>query len=102
MLPFAPVHRQLHEVAVGAVERLVSVEERLDGVGPLRDLREAFERIAGSGRVEVRWSTDDPAESNTRALRALLDVGARVVSVNAETRSLEDAYLAIIKESRQP
>jgi ABC-2 type transport system ATP-binding protein len=56
----------------------------------------------GNGRVEVRWSTDDPAESNTRALRALLDAGARVISLNAETRSLEDAYLAIIKESRQP
>jgi ABC-2 type transport system ATP-binding protein len=56
---------------------------------------------ATNGRVEVRWTTDDPAESNTRALRALLDSGARVISVNAETRSLEDAYLAIIKESRQ-
>ena len=57
---------------------------------------------ANNGRLEVRWSTDDPAENNTRALRALLDAGARVISVNAETRSLEDAYLAIIKESRQP
>ena len=54
-----------------------------------------------NGRVEVRWTTDDPAESNTRALRALLDAGAHIVRVNAETRSLEDAYLAIIKESRR-
>jgi len=61
----------------------------LDGVSP------------GAGHLEVRWTTDDPAGSNTRALRALLDAGARVISVNAETRSLEDAYLAIIKESRQ-
>jgi ABC-2 type transport system ATP-binding protein len=53
-----------------------------------------------NGRLEARWSTHDPAESNTRALRALLDAGARVISVSAETRSLEDAYLAIIKESR--
>jgi hypothetical protein len=51
--------------------------------------------------LEVHWSTDDPAETNTRVLRALLDAGARVISVNAETRSLEDAYLAIIRESRQ-
>jgi ABC-2 type transport system ATP-binding protein len=57
--------------------------------------------VAANGRFEVRWTTDDPAESNTRAVRALLDAGARVISVNAETRSLEDAYLAIIKESRQ-
>ncbi|HEY8732390.1 MAG TPA: ABC transporter ATP-binding protein [Candidatus Limnocylindria bacterium] len=56
---------------------------------------------ASNGRLEVRWTTDDPAENNTRALRALLDAGARVVSLNAETRSLEDAYLAIIKESRE-
>jgi hypothetical protein len=56
---------------------------------------------ASNGRLEARWSSDDPAETNTRALRALLDAGARVVSLNLETRSLEDAYLAIIKESRQ-
>jgi len=53
------------------------------------------------GRLEVRWTADDPAETNTRALRGLLDAGVRVVSLNAETRSLEDAYLAIIKESRE-
>ena len=56
---------------------------------------------AANGHLELRWSADDPADENTRALRALLDSGARVISVNAETRSLEDAYLAIIKESRQ-
>ena len=53
-----------------------------------------------TGRLEVRWSTSDPAEANTRAIRALLDAGARVISVTPETRSLEEAYLAIIKESR--
>src|SRR5205823_3920778 len=57
--------------------------------------------IAQDGRLEVRWTADDPAETNTRVLRGLLDAGARVISVTAETRSLEDAYLAIIKESRQ-
>jgi len=54
-----------------------------------------------NGQLELRWTTDDPADTNTRALRALLDAGAQVISLNAETRSLEDAYLAIIKESRQ-
>lgn len=54
-----------------------------------------------NGRLEVRWTTDDPAQTNTRALRALLGAGAQVISLNAETRSLEDAYLAIIKESRR-
>ena len=54
-----------------------------------------------NGRLEVRWTTDDPAQTNTRALRALLGAGAQVITLNAETRSLEDAYLAIIKESRR-
>jgi len=57
--------------------------------------------IAQDGRLEVRWTADDPAETNTRVLRGLLDAGARVISVTAETRSLEDAYLAIIRESRR-
>ena len=56
---------------------------------------------SASGRLEVRWTTDDPQQDNTRALRALLDAGAHVISLNAEARSLEEAYLAIIKESRQ-
>jgi ABC-2 type transport system ATP-binding protein len=54
-----------------------------------------------NGHLELRWTTEDAPATNTRALRALLDAGAKVVTVNAETRSLEDAYLTIIKESRQ-
>jgi ABC-2 type transport system ATP-binding protein len=99
-------------VREGATEELRSAGRpsfRAELVGDEATLRAALQGAGvtidgvspGSGRLEVRWSTDDPAESNTRALRALLDAGARVISVNAETRSLEDAYLAIIKESRQ-
>ncbi len=54
VLPFAAVHRQLDDVAVGAAERLVPVEERLDGVRALRNAREALDRIAEDGRVEDR------------------------------------------------
>jgi len=54
-----------------------------------------------NGNLELRWTAADPAETNTRALRALLDAGAKVITVSSETRSLEDAYLEIIKESRQ-
>lgn len=69
--------------------------------GSLASAGVTIEQLAAqNGRLEIRWTTDDPAETNTRALRALLDVGARVISLNAETRSLEEAYLAIIKESR--
>ena len=62
----------------------------------------AVDVLSGSnGQLELRWTAADPAATNSRALRALLDAGARIISLNAETRSLEDAYLAIIKESRQ-
>ena len=52
------------------------------------------------GRLELRWAADDPAETNTRALGALLAAGAKVVSLTADERSLEEAYLAIVTESR--
>ena len=101
-----------HIVREGATDELRSsgrpsfrAELVADEAGVRGALRSAGVTIDGlsanNGRLEVRWSTDDPAENNTRALRALLDAGARVISVNAETRSLEDAYLAIIRESRQ-
>ena len=51
-------------------------------------------------RLEIRWTTDDPAGANTRALGALIAAGARIISLEPEERSLEDAYLAIIKEGR--
>lgn len=73
-----------------------TVRDALGGAGVTID-----SVVAAGERLEVRWSTDDPAGSNTRALRALIGAGVLVISVNAETRSLEEAYLAIIKESRQ-
>ena len=39
--------------------------------------------------------------SARRKLRALLDAGVRVVTLSAEERSLEDAYLAILAEARR-
>jgi hypothetical protein len=38
---------------------------------------------------------------NPAALRALLDAGVRVVTLAAEERSLEDAYLSILAEARR-
>ena len=59
------------------------------------------ERITGAGEdLELSWSADDAAATNTLALRTLIAAGAQIVSLEAEQRSLEDAYLAIIKESR--
>ena len=57
--------------------------------------------VAEAGdRLEIHWTTDDPPSANTRALGALIGAGARIISLEPEERSLEDAYLAIIKEGR--
>jgi ABC-2 type transport system ATP-binding protein len=54
-----------------------------------------------NGLVAMRFETDDPARTNPRALRALLDADLRVVTLSPEERSLEDAYLAILAEARR-
>src|SRR5881398_2779658 len=53
-----------------------------------------------NGLSTVRFETDDPANINPRALRALLDGNVRVITVAAEERTLEDAYMAILAEAR--
>jgi len=53
-----------------------------------------------NGLSTVRFETDDPANINPRALRALLDANVRVITVAAEERTLEDAYMAILAEAR--
>ena len=46
VLPFAAIHRELDDVPVGAVERLVLVQEGLDAVLAGRDEPEALERVS--------------------------------------------------------
>jgi ABC-2 type transport system ATP-binding protein len=56
---------------------------------------------ARDGLAALRFPADDPAVVNPSALRALLDAGVRVISLSAEERSLEDAYLSILAEARR-
>jgi hypothetical protein len=49
----------------------------------------------------LRFAVDDPTATNPAALRALLDAGVRVITLAAEERSLEDAYLSILAEARR-
>jgi ABC-2 type transport system ATP-binding protein len=56
---------------------------------------------ARDGLFALRFAADDPASVNPAALRALLDAGVRVVTLSAEERSLEDAYLSILAEARR-
>jgi ABC-2 type transport system ATP-binding protein len=62
---------------------------------------EAETTTARDGMAALRFATDDPASANPAALRALLDAGVRVVTLSAEERSLEDAYLSILAEARR-
>jgi ABC-2 type transport system ATP-binding protein len=62
---------------------------------------EAESAIAKNGLTALRFASDDPAAVNPAALRALLDAGVRVVTLAAEERSLEDAYLSILAEARR-
>jgi ABC-2 type transport system ATP-binding protein len=76
------------------------------------DARTARQALAGAGidaesasardgLAALRFAADDPAAVNPAALRALLDAGMRVVTLTAEERSLEDAYLSILAEARR-
>jgi ABC-2 type transport system ATP-binding protein len=56
---------------------------------------------ARDGLTALRFAVDDPTTMNPVALRALLDAGLRVVTLAAEERSLEDAYLSILAEARR-
>ena len=56
---------------------------------------------ARDGVAALRFEADDPTTTNPAALRALLDAGVRVVSLSADERSLEDAYLSILAEARR-
>jgi ABC-2 type transport system ATP-binding protein len=56
---------------------------------------------ARDGLTALRFAADDPTAINPTALRALLDAGMRVVTLAAEERSLEEAYLSILAEARR-
>jgi ABC-2 type transport system ATP-binding protein len=56
---------------------------------------------ARDGLTALRFAVDDPTTMNPAALRALLDAGVHVVTLAAEERSLEDAYLSILAEARR-
>jgi ABC-2 type transport system ATP-binding protein len=56
---------------------------------------------ARDGLTALRFAADDPTATNPAALRAVLDAGVRVVTLAAEERSLEEAYLSILAEARR-
>jgi ABC-2 type transport system ATP-binding protein len=62
---------------------------------------EAENASSRDGLTALRFAVDDPMAMNPAALRALLDAGVRVVTLAAEERSLEDAYLSILAEARR-
>ncbi len=85
LLALAPVHRQLDGLAVGAGERLVAVEQRLDGVGPRR--AESARLRAGSPRRRRRPTPArraaclDVDAGDQLCGRVVVDLEARLVAV---------------------
>ena len=67
VLSLAAVHGQLHAVPVGAVERLVPVQQGLDPVTTGRDLAQAFQRVAQ--RLSHRSRPPDRAPGHQRRCR---------------------------------
>jgi len=53
-----------------------------------------------NGHPGLRFTPDDPAITNPRALRALLDAGVTVLTLTREDRSLEDAYFSIVAQAK--
>ncbi len=82
LLALAAVHRQLHDVAVGATERLVAVEQRLRRVGARGHVAQAAQRVAERGGVDDggragRQAVDVDAEHQLR-VGAIGDLEARL------------------------
>ena len=52
------------------------------------------------GVVHLRFTTDDPLHENPKILRALLEARLAVLTLSAETRTLEEAYFATMHEQQ--
>ena len=84
-LPLAPVRRQLHDVAVGALVGLVAVQERLHPVLASGDVGQAADRVpegptVHGDRLAGRPAVDVHAERQL-AVRAVHDLEARLRGV---------------------
>ena len=62
---------------------------------------ERDQRVVGKLVSGTRYETTYPGGYEEALTRELLDAGVRVVTLSAEERSLEDAYLSILAEARR-
>lgn len=98
LLALAAVHRHLHDVAIGALERLVLVDQRLDGIGAGRDVVDAVEREADrrsvNGRRRSRPQSIDVDAEDQLARDAVVDLkprftGARILGEHDQQASVD-------------
>ena len=54
-----------------------------------------------NGVVHLRFATDDPLRENPAVLRTLLGAQLAVLTLSAETRTLEEAYFATIQQQER-
>ena len=66
----------------------------------LQDIGIQAESTSENGVPQLRFATDDPTHENPKVLRALLDAQLAVLTLSAETRTLEEAYFATIREEQ--
>jgi ABC-2 type transport system ATP-binding protein len=69
-------------------------------VAALKAIGVDAEATAADGVVRLRFTTDDPLHENPKVLRTLLDADIAVLTLSAETRTLEEAYFATMHEQQ--
>ena len=93
LLALAAIHRQLDDVTVGAMKRLVLVQQRLHAVRAGRHVREALDAGSRARRRRSRRSSpgcqpvDVDAEDLLR-LRAVVDLEPRLFAGSFESMSI--------------
>ncbi len=100
--------RQGQIVAAGAVSDLKSellgeplmearfVKPSQDGVGALIS---QFAPIEAQGETWIRYRTAEPEQTNPVVVRALMDAGISLVSLQEVSRSLESVYLRVVAKA---
>jgi len=72
--------------------------------------RETLDRLEGEGQVleasgeeenVVRFRLEDPTRDRPRLVARLVELGIEILDVGEETRSLEDVYLALVREEEE-
>jgi ABC-2 type transport system ATP-binding protein len=88
------LQKKLH----GAPELKVTLEEINDKILGTASKMKYVKAVKIEGPISLIFDLDDPEAETPDIIKGLVDIGARVKSVNILKPSLEDAYLELTKE----